>query len=145
MNTRMLAGVAVLAGVVACGDSTGVTVDDLVGSWNASKFEFVNNANSSQRFDFIAQGATLTLTVAAGGAYSVVATDPGQPPDTTSGTIAINGNSITISESGQGSPTTFSFTLSGNTLTLTDTDETFDFDDDGTDESATLTIVFQRT
>lgn len=144
MRMRVLTGVSLMAAVMACGDSTGVVVDDLIGSWNATKYEFVNNANSSQKADLLAQGVSLALTVAAGGSYSAVITNPGQEPDTTSGTIAIDGNTLTIAESGQGSPTPVSFSLSGNTLTLTDPDESIDFDNDGTDESATLTIVFQR-
>ncbi len=139
-----LSAVAV-AGAVACGDSTGVTVSDITGTWNASSVVFTNLANPSQKSDLIADAdGTLTITFSANGDFSITLTVPPDQPETDVGTVEVRGDTLTLAESGQGSPTDFIASLSGNTLTLTTDDEEFDFDDDGTDEPASLRVVLQR-
>ncbi|TFH64663.1 MAG: hypothetical protein E4G90_07640 [Gemmatimonadales bacterium] len=137
-------GVLVFAAIVGCSDSTGVEIADLTGTWNATVVEFTNPANTAVKFELINEGGSLSLVVAANGDYTLNVLFPGDPVEVQQGTIGIVGNVLTLSETGQGSPTDFVFTLSGNTLTLTTNDVEFDFDDDGTDEPASLRIVFQR-
>ena len=143
-------GVAVLAvaAVAACGDSTGVgdvaEVVDLAGTWNATVVEFTNQANTAEKIDLVAEGATLVLTILANGDYTLTIDEPMEAQAVEHGTLAISGNTLTLSETGQGSADDFTLNLSGNTLTLTTDDDAFDFDDDGTDEPASVRLVFQK-
>ncbi len=135
--------IAVAAGI-GCNESTGVTVEDLAGTWTASQYLFTNPANTSETFDFIGAGGSLSFTVDAAGAFTATIVEPGDAPETLTGTIAVEGDILTISESGQGSPTPYLATRSGNTLTLTTDDESYDFDGDGTDDLASARIVLVR-
>ncbi|HWP38708.1 MAG TPA: hypothetical protein VNL18_14275 [Gemmatimonadales bacterium] len=139
LTTGLLAGAA-----LACGDTTGVSTDSLVGTWNATKFEFSNPANSAQKADLVALGGSFTLTIAASGSYTATFQEPGGAAETVTGTISVQGDTLTVSESGQGSPTRFRASRSGNTLTLDSSDEEFDFDDNGTEEPARLVIVLVK-
>jgi len=139
-----LSAVAVAA-AVACGDSTGVTVSDITGTWSASSAVFTNLANSSEQFDLIADGGgTITATFSADGSYSISITVPPDPAELDVGTVDVRGDTLTLAESGQGSPTDFIASVSGNTLTLTTDEEEYDFDDNGTDDPARLRVVFQK-
>jgi hypothetical protein len=129
---------------IGCSDTTGVSVEDLTGTWLATQFTFTNPANAAESFDLIAAGGTLSLTVDATGDYTATFVEPGSAPDVTTGTISVEGDIVTISESGQGSPTPYAASRSGDTLTLTTDEEEYDFDDDGTDDLASLRIVFSR-
>ena len=144
------ASLLVAALAVACSDSDGPTggaedVDDLVGTWNATVMVFTNTADNTQTFDAIAEGASLTLTIASDGRYTFDIDFPGEGPETDTGTFTLSGSNITItSDNPQDPAETMGYTLSGNTLTLLG-DDTFDFDEDGTDEAATMRIVLTRS
>ncbi len=144
-----VAVLAVAASVAACGDSTGVgnvpEVVDLAGTWNATVVEFTNQANASEKIDLIAEGATIVLTIMANGDYALTVDEPMEAPSVEVGTITIDGNTLTLSGTGESSADAFTFNLSGNTLTLTTDDDEFDFDDDGTEEPASLRAVFQSS
>lgn len=133
-----------LMGIVACSESTGVSVDDLAGTWSATQFLFTNPANAAQTYDMIAAGGSLSLTVQPNGDYSATMTVPGNAPEAFTGTISVEGDILTLAESGHGSPTPYNASRSGNTLTLTTDDELFDFDEDGTEELASLRLVLVR-
>lgn len=138
-----LTSAALLGG---CGDSTGpgdVTLDDLVGNWQVTKWEYTNSANTSQKVDLASLGGTATLTVANSGAY-VIAGDFGGGPITLTGTYAVSGGKLVIHETGTSVTQTAPFTLSGSTWTITGLDGDWDFNDDGEDDPATLIIVFTR-
>ena len=47
--------------------ATGITIEDLVGSWIATSDAHTNNANSAETFDMIAAGGEDRLTILAGG------------------------------------------------------------------------------
>ncbi len=129
---------------IACKDSTGITIETLTGTWNATQFQFTNMGDPTETVDIIAFGTAFTIVVAAGGDYVATFREPGELPESEQGTISVVGDVITISESGQGSPTPFSAVRNGDTLTLTNTDEEFDFDEDGTEEPASLRIVLRK-
>jgi hypothetical protein len=125
---------------VACGDDGPgvVTLDDLVGTWNATQFELTNPADQAQSFDFIQNGGTVTLTIAANGAFNGEQTLFGFT-DTFGGMVVISGNRMTVTDTQDPTEVTvFTFSLSGNTLSLTSTDIEWDWDNDGNDDSATL-------
>ena len=134
--------------VVGCGDSNGPDstseeiVDALVGTWNATSIVFTNKANSSETFDLIGNGGSLSITFTSNGQFSGSSTSP-EGTESLSGTFVVQGTNLITTDTGESESETIAFTLSGNTLTLTLDDE-FDFDDDGFDEPATLTITLQR-
>ena len=127
--------------VAGCGDSTPEEVAEaLAGTWNATSVVFTNKANSSETFDPLAGGGSVntTTTFTAAGGFSGSFTELG-------GTFVVQGTNLIFTNPGKSDPDTAAFTLSGNTLTLTVDDVDFDFDDDGVDESASVTIVLQRS
>lgn len=142
---RAMSLAAVTAFAAGCDNTTGITVDDLVGTWNATKFEYTSAASSAIKFDMIQNGGGLTITVSAGGAYSGTVTLPGGlGTDNISGTFTIvDDTTLTRAETGE-TPENYNFSLVGDTFTFTDTTEEFDFDFDGVDEDATLTVVLVR-
>jgi hypothetical protein len=134
---RILAAV-VVAGAVACGDSTGITPEDLAGTWEATEMVFTNQANTSESVDLIELGASLTVTVNASGTVSTVFDDGQGGTDSDSGTMSVDGSTITIGSD------TYEADRSGDELTLTDATSEFDFDEDGSDDAATLVIRLVR-
>lgn len=139
---RRTLGVMLVPAAVACTDPTEVA--DLVGTWNATVVEFTNLANTAEKYELIGDGGSLTIVVEANEDYTLSILFPGEPVDVQEGTIAVVGDVLTLSESGQGSPLDFIFDLSGNTLTMTTNDVDFDFDDQGGDEPASLRMVLHR-
>jgi hypothetical protein len=135
---------ASLAALVACGDSTGVTVNDLEGTWTATEMVFTSQADPSTSIDLVAAGGSLTLTIRADGTFTTAMREPGGEIDIDTGTVSVEGTVLTIAESGQGSPTAFSASRSGDNLTLTSSDEDYDFDGDDIEDEATLRILLQR-
>ncbi len=136
-------GVALLV-AVGCSDSTGpASPSDFVGDWLASSYVVTNIANTSQSEDLIGLGMTLSITFTET-SYSGTAGFPGEATETFSGTYTIDGNQLILNETGELEPDTMTYALSGNTMTLSGDDEEYDFDDDGQDDPATFTMVFQR-
>lgn len=144
MKPRRLAIAAGVALALACGDSTGVSVSDLAGTWVAQEIVFTNPANTSQSVDVVTLGVTFTLTIRADSTFTTVFTEPGDLPETRSGDVSSNGDTLTVAESGQGSPTQFLASRSGDTLTLTTSDEEYDFDGDSAEDPANLRIMLRR-
>lgn len=145
------ASLLVAALAVACSDSEGPTggaedVDDLVGTWNATVMEFTNSADNTQKVDLISEGASVTLTITSNGRYTFDMSFPGEGAEADSGTFTLSGSNITINSDNPEDPEaeTLGYTLSGNTLTMLG-DDTFDFDEDGTEETATMRLVFTRS
>ena len=122
----------------ACGDSTGITVEDLAGDWEATQFRFTNNSNSSEVVDLITGGATLDVIVAASGTVTSVFDDGQGGSSSDSGTFSASGTTLTIAGD------TFEAERSGDVLILTDENNEYDFDNDGSDDPATLQIRLER-
>jgi len=136
-HLNLAAATALLAlGLGACSDSTSPA--ELAGSYDATVFEFTNADSTAQKLDLVDAGAVIEITISAAGAFSVDIDG-----DTEAGTIAIDGNDVTITIGGDAATGTID--QNGDTVTITlDTGVTFDFDEDGTDEDATLRIVMTR-
>ena len=143
--SRAMTLAAVCTGVLAgCGsDSTGIE-SDIVGTWHATRFEFVNNANPANTVEAIALGASVTIIFNANHTFSLTLTLPGQPPEVSTGTYVVTATTLTITVTSETPVQTLNFTmsLSGNTLTLTGGATTFDF---GTGEvAATINVTATR-
>jgi hypothetical protein len=121
------------------------TVATLVGTWKATKAEYVSTANSSVRVEVVAQGTTLTLTLESAGTYTERIVDPGQEGQTTTGTWSATQDIMTLKPTGVTWDIQFDMTLSGTTLTLNGGHVSFDVNGDGRDEEtlANLTLVKQ--
>ncbi len=136
--------VAVAAGCSDSGNSTGpASPSDFVGDWLASSYVVTSIANTSLSEDLVPLGMTLSITFTET-TYSGTVVFPGEPTETFSGTYAINGNQLTVDETGELEPDTMTYTLSGNTMTLSGDDEDHDFDEDGQDDLATFVMVLAK-
>ena len=134
---RVLAAGAMVVAVAACSDSTGITVEDLVGTWEATEIVFTNSANPSETVDGIDLGVSLTVTINSAGTVTTVFDDGQGGTDTDSGTLSVDGSTLTIGSD------TFEAERSGDVLTLTG-DVEFDFDEDGSDDPASVLIRLER-
>jgi hypothetical protein len=132
----------------ACGDDPaspgGVTMSDLAGSWQVTRWEYTNSANSSESVDLVTlAGSSATLDLEDTGDYTISGTLAGVAV-TLTGTWTISGSNMQILEDGTVDTQTTPFSLSGDTLTLSGLEGDWDFDDDGTDDPASLIVVFTR-
>jgi hypothetical protein len=124
-------------------DPADITLQDLVGTWNATKVEYTPDGGGAA-FDLIDNGGSATLTLSASGTLTGTFTFAGQS-DEIDGTVSLANGRLTLTEPGEGGDppevTVFDVTLSGNTLTLTSDDVEFDFNFDGENEPASVVIV----
>ena len=126
-------------GAAACGDSGGPSADRFVGTWNATKMEFIRVADTTEQVDVIALGATFQITFHADSTWQSILTVPQAQPDTVDGTWTASLDLLSLTQTGQAGNLEFNFVLSGNTVTLTGGDVDWDF---GTgDEPAKLSIT----
>ena len=101
-----------------------------------------NIANTSQSEDLTAL-MTLSLTFPET-TYSGTADFTGEATETFSGTYTIEGNQLTLNETGKLEPDTMTYTLVGDTMTLSGLDDQHDFDGDGVEDPASWVMVLQR-
>ena len=144
MKTSSL-GIALLASVaIGCSDSSGpATPADLVGQWIASTYTVTSVANTSLSAELIGMGMTTSITFTET-TYAGLATFPGEPEEIFSGTYTIEGQQLTLNETGQGSPEIMTYILSGSTLTLSGADEEWDFAGDGQNDPVTFVMVMNK-
>ncbi len=141
MNMRgVMTAVAVSLVLTGCSDDgTGLEAVDLQGTWNATVYEYTDNANSSNVVDIIQRdGASFTLTVDASGNASTLFDDGLGDSNSDSGSLDSVGTTLTLG----GVP--FDAVRNGNVLTLTNANRQFDFGS-GSSVSATLRIVMNRS
>jgi hypothetical protein len=151
MRARWFAiGLVTLAvGVASCGDKeTAPEPAELAGTWNATKVEYVNRTNSSQRVDLVAAGGSATLTLGADRTFRFILAAAGDTPDTTSGTYEVKGDVgdlmvWKIPFDGGELESAFDFTWSGDSMTLA-AGANYDFAGDGTPEASDWNMAFRR-
>jgi hypothetical protein len=155
------AAVALAVAGAACSDA--LAPEDLAGSYRASVFELTSVETPSKKEDWVAAGVNVSFVIGADGSFSLTVTwDERTTLDasglnweysgaTLSGTIAIDGSTVTISLPNPGAdpdeliPASGPISRSGDTLTWTLTCcVTRDFGD-GTEEPITLRVVGTRT
>ena len=152
--TRLVLPVLLVAAlVVACGDdTTGITIQDLVGTWDATSLELTPDDNPGFTIDLVnTLGGEVTLIVSGNGRYTFI-TDVLQQVDTIQGDFEIDGNNVTLTNDDDppGEPPlegTFSLSSDQNDLTITVLHaELTDLDQppDGVDDPATLAGDFER-
>jgi len=145
MHGSRFAALAALAVSLACGgDSSGPSRDKFAGIWDATKLEYTNTANTSEKVDIIALGATYVIELTSGGDYTATVTPPGGAPEIETGTWSASADVFTLKETGSSGNMQFDYTLSGNTLTASGANTDFDFDGDDVPEPARLSAVLVR-
>jgi hypothetical protein len=143
---RIILAGAVLGGAACHGDGgTGPSPASLTATWQATKAEFVNIANSSNKVDLVATGGSVVLVLTEGKTWTMTIRAPGDPDDVRNGTWSSSTDVLTLAFSGSFSgEMQFDMSLSGNTLTLSGGHTPFDVNGDGSDEETTLTLVLAR-
>jgi hypothetical protein len=140
------AALTLIAILSACGKSgTAPSTTELAGTWRATKAEFVNRANSSQKVELVSIGGDYTLSLTAAGSFTATITSPGKPERVLAGTYSASLDMLSLTyTSGSFGQSEFDMTLSGNTLTLTGGSSTYDVNGDGQDEETALNLVLGR-
>jgi hypothetical protein len=124
--------------------SASQAAETLVGSWRATKAEYTNRSNASQKVDIVARGSIVTLVLEAGGAFRLTIVDPGQAGNVVSGSWTASRDVLTIRVAGQNGESQFDMALSASTLALTGGHQLFDVNDDGTGEECVLDMALSR-
>lgn len=138
---------ALLFGAVAgCGDDepSGPAPEEITGTWNATKAEYVMSEPPNTAVDLVALGGSVTLTLGEGGDFEFVVTPPAEASFTTNGTWTLGGETLSLTPEGMPFSWQFDVALSGDSLGLSGASVEYDFDDDGTPEQATLNLLFVR-
>jgi hypothetical protein len=130
-----------------------LTVGDLAGTWEVTKYEVTHDTIPQMSLDFIQLGATITITAQATGLFSgtAVMVLPGDTEPTTipfAGNFAVDDETITATFTPEIPPyfTSFSgpYEYDGNKITITDEDATFDFDGDEQEDPAVAVVVIEK-
>ncbi len=83
---------------MACHLPSDVEVADVIGSWVAQEARFSNIANLNETVDITDLGWEFFVDIAADGGFVRVAIEPGEAPDTLTGTLTIeNGKDLSVS------------------------------------------------
>ncbi len=111
----LFVGVIVAAG---CKSPTGPDSASLVGTWNATKAEFVKAADTNTKVDIVTQGSTVSLVMSSS-TFTLTITDPGESPVVSTGTWSSSTDVLTLTwSSGYVGEAQFDMALVGSTLTL---------------------------
>jgi len=128
--------------LAGCGED--LTSGQLVGTWEADKIEFVNQANTSQRVDVIQLGMGLTVAYTSDGRYALTVDDNGSISTATGSWEIVDGRLVWYGDVDP-DPVRFDASVSGNRLTATTSDAEYDFAPGGGDEPAILNLEMTRT
>lgn len=148
---RRVASVWLLAaafGLAAgCGDDngngTGPSPSPLVGTWRATTATISMVADENVRFDLVALGGTIRLSLASGGTFVLTITASGLEDEVVTGTWSSTGSMVTLYYA-VGAPSQLKVGAGGSTLTLVEEHMGFDFDDCGEDEEAHFNMTLVR-
>ena len=145
LSALLVPGVLAVSG---CGDGTGPADEEMVqfvGAWRATKFEYVSHINSDARVNLASLGASVTLTINSGGAWTLLITRPGLIRyDVSTGNMSVDGDKVVFVWNGYEQPMTFVYDLSEDALSMSTSEAQYDFDTDGADEPADLEMVLLR-
>ena len=117
--------------------------DTFIGTWQATKAEFVNVAVPGTKVDVVAQGGTVTLVLAATTAVLTIS-ELGESPLVYNATWSAGSDVLTLAwTSGSTGEAQFDFTLNGDNLTMDGGHVPFDFTE-GNFEEAILNLRLVR-
>jgi hypothetical protein len=149
-RSRVFIG-GLLAVVLAagCGSDDGsapngdLTLEGLVGTWNATLFKYTSRTNPNLSVDAIAAGGVASMSVGSEGDYSVVVVIPGDPVNVIKGSLVVTDGTIVVHDAREDETLTFQATITGLALAMLTNHATFDFVGAGNEELATLEIVWE--
>jgi hypothetical protein len=145
---RLLLPLLLVVVVLGCSNGGAITANasiaDLVGDWQATRFQVTNKANPAQAPELIHDlGAQFTLDIQPSGQYTAILAYQGTPI-TELGTLTIDQGTLVFDVTYPASDTNRSrLTLSGRHMTL-DGDTEFDFNNDGKPDPATAHIELDK-
>jgi hypothetical protein len=142
-------GLALAVTLPACSE-TGVEAVDLVGTWDATRFEFEETTGDPViTEDLMTMNYEIAIEFEEGGTFAMTVSYLGVPASIT-GTWSLQDGRLILSGSDDPDQVwtldedPFDVTLSQSTLTIESDDLTYDFDHDGDDEPALFVAVFQK-
>jgi len=120
-----------------------ITIDDLVGSWNATSSVFTNKSNANDVIDLIALGGELRFTMLQDGGVRTWFTLDTISDEWDSQAVLTNNSTLTITpvEAERGT-NTVEVVLDNNTLELTNNNTSFDFTLSGAAEVPASSVTF---
>ena len=141
----LISAVAMAACRDDSGPGSGITIGDLVGTWNATTVTYTSQEDAADRVDLIAGGGFASLTVVASGEYTFVLVPAHDDAEVASGFIVIeSGFLLAQNILGPGVTVAFAMTVTGSTLGLVSDEPTYDFNGDEEEEPAILQIGLRR-
>ncbi len=147
MRQMISVGTAIAIAVVgsSCNgaDGTGPGLPDIVGTYNATAYEYTLLSEPDSTWDLVNDGGiAIVLTVTPSATFTTTSSLQGFPDLVETWTIHIVGDELTL----EGTPTlSGTFHLNGNTLTINlQSGVTYDFFGNGTQDPSTARIVFER-
>jgi hypothetical protein len=143
-NRTVLVSVLSCLTVACSSSSTGPTVPNVVGTWNATKAEFIRVANPATKLELISAGASVKAVFAADNTFTLTASLPGTQPDVSTGTYTVTTSTLTlnITSNTPAENITFTLSMSGNTMSLTGGTAPFNFGNG--DEAATVNLTLTK-
>lgn len=138
-----------LAGVACDDDATGVeraTLDDVTGSFNATRFEFRGSADPNQRVDLISEGGRFALQIDRDGRFFETSFNPRTGvTETRTGTAEVQGENLLLRDEGATQPRIFVLRRSADGFQLSRSNDRFDFNDDSVLDQASFEADLRRT
>ena len=105
-----------------------ITIDNFIGTWNATSFVFTNNSNSNEVIDLIEIGGELRFTMLENGRVRTWFTLGSFSDEWDSQAVLKNSDTLILTPAEEARDVdTFDFVLKNNTLELTNHDGSFDF------------------
>jgi hypothetical protein len=126
----------------ACGSGTAPPVDDFLGTWHATKVEYVSTAGLGT-VDLMTLGGAATLQLDADSTATLTITPAGGAPQVTTGTWSRSLDVFNFTV-GPASGWSWDYALAGGVLTLTGADTSYDFDHDGTQDDAQFNLTLTK-
>ena len=148
-NVKLVLLGIIVAVAISCEkgeEEPSLTIDDFVGSWDATSFLFTNKANAGETVDLIALGGELRFTMLDGGGVRTWFTLDTISDEWDSQAVLSGSSTLTLTpvEAERG-VRSFEYVLDNNSLILTNSQDSFDFTlSDGPEVPAVSVSNFAR-
>lgn len=129
-------------GAAGCADPAGPSPDEITGTWNATRIEYVSKA-TSETVDAVPLGWAATLILNADATFVFTLTPAGEAPQVLASNWELDGDLLRLVFPG-GGVIAWDAALQGDVLELTGADGAYDFDADGTMDPAKQNITLAR-
>ena len=126
-------------------EGTGISIDDIAGTWIATKIAFSPTApGPAQEVEVVAQGGSGRLMIQSNGRFTLTITLPGEAPEVTTGQLGFDEDLLVVIYDDE--PDDFEyFAIQSSATTLSIRGPaSYDFDGDGFEEAASAELDFDR-